>query len=221
MKRNILYLCLAIGGILALALVLLARVDRRPVVVCFGDSLTSTGGRGGRYSDWLAKKMPQVRVVNAGIGGDTLEDGRRRFERDVVVHKPDVVLIALGANDFWQRSRSVSEMQEDLEYMVHKLRNSGVEVVVASCFGERDFWSESCVEFAPERYELAAGIARMEQSVCSAHNCLYLPNMQVDVKPNRLPPYWDSTDHLSSAGNEQVALRMMPYISEALARSGS
>jgi len=42
--------------------------------------------------------------------------------------------------------------------------------------------------------------------------------MQVDVKPNRLPPYWDETDHPSRAGNEQVALRLLPALRLALAR---
>jgi len=208
---------LAIAGIgVAAAVIYWGLLDHRPVLVCFGDSLTSCGGPGGHYSDWLAAQMPQARVVDAGIGGDTLEGGRARYAKDVLRHKPKVVLIALGANDFWRRQRPVSAMGEDLDAMVREARARNMQVVVASCFGDRQFWEETCVEFDFGRYELAAQIAQMERTVCDAHGALYVPNMQVDVKPNRLPPYWDETDHPNRAGNEQVALRLLPTLRLAL-----
>ena len=216
MKRSVMMALVAAGACLALAVVYLGVRDRRPVLVCLGDSLTSCGGPQGHYSDWLAKLMPQVKVIDAGIGGDTLAGGRQRYAKDVLSHHPKVVLIALGANDFWQRARPVSEMAADLESMVSQARAKNIQVVVASCFGDRHFWEETSVEFDFGRYELAWEIARMERAVCKQQGCLYVPNMQIDVKPNRLAPYWDETDHPNSAGNEQVALRLMPTVRLAL-----
>ena len=217
MKRSVLVACLAAGVCLAAVVVWWGLKDRRPVVVCLGDSLTSCGGAGGHYSDWLTRFMPYVKVVDAGIGGDTLKGGRARFGHDVMRHKPAVVLIALGANDFWPQSRTISELRDDLEFMVREARARPCQVVVASCFGDRPFWEETCVEFEFSRFEWAWEIAQMERAVCEAHGCLYVPNMQIDVKPNRLPPYWDETDHPNRAGNEQVALRLMPVLRQALA----
>ena len=210
----------AFGVCLALGVIYWGVRDRRPVLVCFGDSLTSCGGPGGHYSDWLAADLPYVKVIDAGIGGDTLDGGRARYQRDVLRHKPAVVLIALGANDFWRKARPVSEMGADLESMVRQARAKKAQVVVASCFGDRHFWEEPCVEFEFGRYGLAAQIAQMERDVCEENGCLYVPNMQVDVKPNRLPPFWDETDHPNRAGNEQVALRLLPALRSALARVG-
>jgi lysophospholipase L1-like esterase len=218
MKRSVLIGLAAAGICIAAAVVVWGLQDRRPVLVCLGDSLTSCGGRGGHYSDWLAAFMPDVRVVDAGIGGDTLEGGRDRFAHDVLAREPDVVLIALGANDFWRNARPAEAMADDLKAMVQEARARKMQVVVASCFGERDFWEEACVEFDPGRFGLAARIARMERDVCDAHGCLYVPNMQVDVKPNRLPPFWDETDHPNRVGNEQVALCLLPALRQALAR---
>jgi lysophospholipase L1-like esterase len=208
----------AAGVCLAAAVVWWGVRDRRPVLVCFGDSLTSCGGAGGHYSHWLAAFLPQVRVVDAGVGGDTLEGGRARYAHDVLKHGPDVVLIALGANDFWRRSRPIEELRSDLESMVRDAQARKSQVVIASCFGGRDFWEETCVEFERDRFEFAREIAQMERQVCDAFGCPYVPNMQADVKPNRLPPYWDQTDHPNKAGNEQVALRLMPALRQALAR---
>lgn len=218
MKRSLLVGLVAAGVCAAAAILYEGFRDKRPVLVCLGDSLTSCGGPGGHYSDWLARQMPYVKVIDAGIGGDTLDGGRARYERDVMAHHPDVVLIALGANDFWRRSRPVAEMQNDLEAMAREARGKNVQVVVAGCFGDRQFWEELCVEFDPGRYDLAGDIARMERTVCEALDCFYVPNMQIDVKPNRLPPYWDETDHPNRAGNEQVALRLLPALRSALAR---
>jgi lysophospholipase L1-like esterase len=162
--------------------------------------------------------LPEVKVIDAGIGGDTLEGGRARFGRDVLARGPDVVLIALGANDFWRNARPVAQMGDDLAAMVREARSRKIQVVVASCFGGRDFWEEACTEFDFSRYGLAERIARMEREVCGANGCLYVPNMQVDVKPNRLPPFWDETDHPNRAGNEQVALCLLPALRQALAR---
>jgi len=161
--------------------------------------------------------MPDVRVIDAGIGGDTLQGGRARFDHDAMRHRPDVLLIALGANDFWQRARRIDELRDDLETMVRQARSARCEVVVASCFGGRNFWEEICVEFEFSRFGFADEIGRMEQEVCRQFGCRYVSNMQADVKPNRLPPYWDETDHPNRAGNKEVALRLMPALRQALA----
>ena len=210
------WVCLAIGLVLAGLVIAFGVRDTRPVLVCFGDSLTACGGKGGYYSDWLAKQLPHVRVVNAGVGGDTLEQGRHRYAKDVLRHRPKIVLIAMGANDFWKATRTVSELQEYLEGMVTAAQAKQAKVIIASCFGDRQFWEETCVEFSFSRFELATEIAEMEQAVCKKHNCTYIPNMQIDVKPNRLPPYWDATDHPNKKGNEQVALRLLPSIIAAM-----
>ena len=217
MKRSVMAAWAVAGICLAAAVIGWGLKDRRPVLVCLGDSLTSCGGVGGHYSDWLARFMPDVKVVDAGIGGDTLEGGRARFAHDVMRHNPKVLLIALGANDFWRNARTVGDFQNDLETMVREARDKKCQVVIAGCFGGRQFWEEPSVEFEFSRYQLAWEIGQMEQAVCKQYGCLYVPNMQVDVKPNRLPPYWDETDHPNRAGNEQVALRLMPSLRQALA----
>jgi lysophospholipase L1-like esterase len=40
-----------------------------------------------------------VELVNAGVGGDTVENLRRRAEKDIAPHDPDWVVIFIGSND--------------------------------------------------------------------------------------------------------------------------
>jgi lysophospholipase L1-like esterase len=68
-------------------------------LVCLGDSLTE-GRIGASYVGKLRDALaPQVRVVNAGIDGDTTLNLLRRIDRDVTPHRPDLVTVLVGLND--------------------------------------------------------------------------------------------------------------------------
>lgn len=184
-------------------------------IVCIGDSLTACGGEGGKYTDWLSQWLSDDEVINKGIGGDTLDGGRRRFERDVLALHPDIVVIELGANDFWRRQRTIDQLAGDLEYMVKSAKDAGIEVVIASCFGRRDYKDEAKVEFDTDRYDFGEAIWHMEEQICGRYDCEYVPNMQVDIKPNGTPPYWGDNNHPNKAGNELVARQILPAIQRA------
>ena len=68
-------------------------------VVCFGDSITQ-GHIGYAYVDRLRSAMPDVRIINAGIDGDTTLNLWKRIEHDVLAHQPDIVTMMIGLNDF-------------------------------------------------------------------------------------------------------------------------
>lgn len=72
-------------------------------IVSFGDSTTAPRGKLTVYSDLLASELPSptrdVHVVNEAIGGNNTDMARRRFEKDVLAHQPDVVIIQFGIND--------------------------------------------------------------------------------------------------------------------------
>jgi acyl-CoA thioesterase I len=193
------------------------RHDAPKTIVCIGDSLTACGGEGGRYTDWLTQWLAPHAVINKSVNGDTLAGGRARFERDVLALKPEVVVIELGANDFWQMKRPIEQLRQDLDDMVSRAKRAGAEVVIASCFGNRDYAAEKKVEYGVERYRFADQIWLMEEDVCRKYHCFYVPNMQADIKPNGKKIYWDDTNHPNKEGNRFVAKRILPTLQKALA----
>lgn len=76
-------------------------------VIAFGDS--NTKGSNWDFRDYptsekwvnLMKNVErgQIQVKNAGIGGQTTEDAKLRFEQDILKQKPTYVLIMFGTND--------------------------------------------------------------------------------------------------------------------------
>jgi len=187
-------------------------------VVCIGDSLTVCGQTDGRYTDYLAKWLPNETIINKGISGNTLADGRQRFQADVLSLNPDVVVIELGANDFLQMKRSVEQLKADLEDMVKRSKDSGAEVVIASCFGNRDDKEMAQSRFDKASLDFAKAIAVMELEIVEKYNCFYVPNMQEDIKPNGIWPYWEDYHHPNKQGNEFVAKRILTELKKALAK---
>lgn len=73
-------------------------MNNAKTLVCFGDSITE-GVIGASYVELLRARLPGVRVINAGVNGDTIVHLQRRAERDVIAHAPDVITIMVGLND--------------------------------------------------------------------------------------------------------------------------
>jgi lysophospholipase L1-like esterase len=73
-------------------------VSAQKTLVCFGDSITE-GRIGVSYVDKLRARLPDVRVINAGVNGDTVFHLLRRVEQAVIPHAPDAITILVGLND--------------------------------------------------------------------------------------------------------------------------
>jgi len=125
----------------AAAVVLLVLVVAAPVaaaervIVALGDSLTAGLGvaRDEAYPALLEARLRRdghdYRVVNAGVSGDTSAGARRRVDW-VLRSKPEVVIVALGANDGF-RGLPVEELRGNLEAIVRRLQAAGVRVLLA------------------------------------------------------------------------------------------
>ncbi len=185
-------------------------------IVCFGDSLTVCGGLDGKYSDYLQQQLPGNFIINKGIGGDTLAGGRKRFERDVLKLHPDIVVIELGANDYWRMKRSINELRDDLEYMVRECSDRSIKVVIAGCFGDRVKTKIKEAGESRQRAEYALEIAKMEIKIVKKYDCFYVPNMQVDIKPNTRSEFWADKNHPNKLGNKFVAKRILRELKKAL-----
>ncbi|MCU1324882.1 MAG: lipolytic enzyme family [Bryobacterales bacterium] len=113
----------------------LATADSRPVIACFGDSLSAGFGlEGGKsYPEVLQqlvdKKGYRYRVVNLGVSGDTTTNGVERLETVLAV-KPAIVILEFGGND-GLRGLPVASSEKNLSVMVERLQKSGARVVLA------------------------------------------------------------------------------------------
>ena len=109
--------------------------DARPLLVCFGDSLTAGFGTdpGQSYPDYLQADLDAMgykyRVVNEGVSGNTTKDGVERLN-SIVALKPAVVVVEFGGND-GLRGLRIEDSRKNLDTIVATLKASGTKVVLA------------------------------------------------------------------------------------------
>jgi acyl-CoA thioesterase-1 len=106
----------------------------RPVIVCFGDSLTAGYGADPdeSYPDYLQQDLDAAgyhyRVVNEGVSGNTTTDGLARLPR-ILALKPALVILELGGND-GLRGQPVSLTQKNLDVIMAQLTAAKIPVVL-------------------------------------------------------------------------------------------
>ena len=109
--------------------------ESAPVILAFGDSLTAGFGVAdkenypSRLQIILKQKGYPHRVVNAGVSGDTTAGGVRRISW-LLQRKPQIVILALGAND-GLRGLSIEEMYSNLKQIIATCRQHQAKVLLA------------------------------------------------------------------------------------------
>lgn len=131
----------ATGVCLLVALLLLvwttgAAADPRPIsILVLGDSLTAGFGLdpAQAYPALLENKLRRagydVKVINAGVSGDTTADGLARLDW-VLQERPDAVILALGANDAL-RGLSPQDAEANLDAILSRLSELKLPVILA------------------------------------------------------------------------------------------
>ncbi len=114
---------------------------RRYVVAAMGDSLTDPRSHGGKYLELLRQRCPGSRFDSYGVGGQMVNQMRRRFARDVLGEPPEPdkpkpryghVIVLGGINDICSdesAGRSNDRIKTDLEAMYRLAHERGIEVV--------------------------------------------------------------------------------------------
>ncbi|BAP80896.1 hypothetical protein MT1_3721 [Pseudomonas sp. MT-1] len=77
--------------------------ESSPKIVALGDSWVAGYLEGSiqrePLTNQLAAELPNATIINAGVGGNTVQDLLARFDTDVAPHNPDYVVINTGTND--------------------------------------------------------------------------------------------------------------------------
>lgn len=106
--------------------------ERQPgdTVLAFGDSITYGFGAAPdeSYPSVLAS-LTDRRVINAGINGETSEEGLARLPALLEDESIDLMILCFGTNDIFQR-RSMPRLKRNLERMISMGREKGIEVIL-------------------------------------------------------------------------------------------
>ncbi|HYW16208.1 MAG TPA: arylesterase [Allosphingosinicella sp.] len=123
-------------------------------VLAFGDSLTAgyglPPGQGfaPQLEDMLRRNGVRAVVTNAGVSGNTAAQGRARLKwtLDGLKSKPDLAIVALGANDML-RGLAPRQTRADLDSIVAELKRRGIPVLIAGMLAAPNLGSRYMAEY--------------------------------------------------------------------------
>lgn len=192
-------------------------------ILAFGDSLFAGYGVGkeNSYPAQLEQTLRadglNVRVINAGVSGDTSAAGRQRlaFTLDAQNPKPDLVLLELGANDML-RAISPAETRANLSAMLDELARRDIPVLLMGMRAPPNYGPEFQREFDAIYAELGEreGVTLIPFWLETIYR---RPEL---FQADRLHPTVEGLAALVDATDEAVT-EALPPISSAAAQAGA
>jgi lysophospholipase L1-like esterase len=104
-------------------------------VAFMGDSITdmgwhSPGGYIHLVVDGLATSGVKITPIPAGVGGNRSTEMLKRIDADVILKKPDWMLLSCGVNDVWSRSIDLDTFKSQITAIVDKVQAAGIKVMI-------------------------------------------------------------------------------------------
>lgn len=180
----------------------------RPVIVCFGDSLTAGYGTdpGQSYPDQLQKILDTAnfsyRVVNEGVSGNTTKDGLDRIDRVIEFH-PQLVVLEFGGND-GLRGLPIETTRKNMASMIDQLQAAHIKVALAGITLPPDYGPDYIAKFNA-----------MYPALAKQYHVPLLPFLLKDVYGVPGDMQEDAT-HATAQGNKQVAANVAALIEPML-----
>jgi acyl-CoA thioesterase-1 len=179
-------------------------------IVAFGDSLTA--GYGVKAGESFAAQLQmalqakghKVKIVNAGVSGDTTAGGLERLDWSLQP-KPDGVILELGANDAL-RGVDLKETRANLDKILAKLKAENIDFLIAGMKAPSNWGADYQKEFDAIYPELAA-----------KYGATLYPFFLEGVALDRAFVQADGL-HPTAKGVAEIVKRIMPDVEKLLTR---
>ncbi len=183
----------------------------RPVLVCFGDSITAGYGlqAGQGYADALQRDLDRqgyhYRVSNQGTSGATTKDAVAGLHSILLLH-PEVVVVEFGGND-GLRGLPPDQTRRNLDQVLTTLEAAHIKVLLAGITLPPNYGQDYIRQFEQVFRDLAA-----------RHHAAFVPmiykgfiNTPGVIQPDGIHP--------TAKGSEIIADTLLPVLKPLLRKS--
>jgi acyl-CoA thioesterase-1 len=183
----------------------------RPVLVCFGDSITAGYGleSGQSFPDALQRDLDSrgyhYKINNQGTSGATTKDAVASLHSILLLH-PEVVIVEFGGND-GLRGLPLTETRRNLDQVLTTLENAHVKILLAGITLPPNYGSDYIQSFDQVFRDLAA-----------KHHTPFVPMIYKDLVhvPETIQP---DGIHPTAKGSEIIAQTLLPVLTRLLHKS--
>jgi acyl-CoA thioesterase-1 len=180
----------------------------RPVLACFGDSITAGFGlpEGESYPDFLEKKLDaqgyHYKVVNQGTSGATTKDALAGLPFILRMH-PAIVIVEFGGND-GLRGLPLAQSEGNLDQVLTGLQNAHIKIVLAGITLPPDYGPDYIRSFD-----------RMFRDLAASHRVSLIPMLYKNLI--NVPETIQSDGiHPTAKGSEIIADTILPVLKPLL-----
>jgi acyl-CoA thioesterase-1 len=184
----------------------------RPLLVCYGDSITAGLGldAGQSYPDALQKELDRsgyrYKVLNRGTSGATTKDAVTGLQPILLLH-PAIVLVEFGGND-GLRGLPLAQTRSNLDQVLTALEDAHIKILLAGITLPPNYGKDYIQPFEQLFRDLAV-----------KHRAALVPMLYKDLigVPDAIQP---DGIHPTAKGSEIIARTLMPALAPLL-RKGS
>lgn len=201
-------------------------------IVFLGDSITQQGAGPNGYVTLFRQAIEEsrpdsgIKVIGAGIGGHKVPNLEARLDKDVLAHKPNVVVIYIGINDVWHSKNGqgtpVDKFEAGLRSLIKRCNDAGARVILStpSVIGEKNDGSNDLDKMLEEYSAISRKVAMETESTLLDLRAAFISNLKEYNVANQTQGVL-TTDgvHLNDAGNRFVAVRMLEAVGEIKPRT--
>jgi len=132
-----------------------------PRVLVLGDSLSAAYGMDpedgwvAMLGERLGQDFPGASVINASISGETTGGGLARLPQLLATHRPDTVILELGAND-GLRGFPLTTLEANLRALAEQSRAAGAEVILVTMHVPPNYGQRYAEQFTATYRRLAS-----------------------------------------------------------------
>ena len=213
MKRRAFLSIVTVAALLLAPLHKIAAEPRPAVIVAFGDSLAAGLGLPqdqafpAQLEAVLKARGHDVRVINAGVSGDTASAALKRLDW-ALPEDASAVIVELGGNDALQGIPPEGTKQA-LEAILRKLQARGLPVLLAGMEAPRNMGNDYVEEFRAIYADLA-----------KRYDVIFYPFFLEGAALNDGMMQGDGI-HPNAAGVAAIVDNIMPKVDELLARANT
>jgi lysophospholipase L1-like esterase len=163
------------------------------------------------YPMLLLKKLKAVypdasiNVITTSIGGENSTQGAKRFKRDVLTHKPDVLFIDYALND---RKIGLEQSKRNMEKMIRIALRKKIKVILLTPSAD---WNVDLLKPGNELEPFAEQLQELAKKYNIGLVDSYQQFKEIVKEGKDIRSYMAQSNHPNEKGHELIATALMRY----------
>jgi len=158
----------------------------------------------------LKEKYPYavINSINTSIGGENSVSGQKRFKKEVLNHKPDILFIDYALND---RGVGLDESRKAWESMIERAQKDGIKIILLTPSPDMGVnLSEPDNELEKHSNQIKELSKKYNTGLADSYSVF----RQLKIDCNCVEDYMSQINHPNEKGHALIASEIMKYFAD-------